>query len=95
MTWRTAPLPPDWEARRQQRFAIDGHRCTETMGNGKRCHDTNGLECHHIGENDDHRIEMLRTVCGWHHARLTSAQANAKRRRPNTKTREERHPGLL
>lgn len=94
MGWRTVPLPPDWEARRQRRFKADGYRCTTILANGKRCHGDGTLECDHIGAPDDHRHESLTTRCGWCHGQRTSAQANAARERKTTRFPKEKHPGV-
>ncbi|EFL07203.1 MULTISPECIES: hypothetical protein [Actinomycetes] len=83
--WRAAPLPPDWAERRAACLERDEYRCRHTYSDGTRCAETTRLEADHIGDRDDHRIEMLRTKCTWHHRRRTAAQggqaAAAKRRR--------------
>lgn len=91
-------LPSDWEKRRQQRFQIDGFRCTARLSDGSRCTGP-AEECDHIGKRTDHRIEMLRSLCEWHHARKSSREgaiARAKILRENSQRfrRTEAHPGL-
>lgn len=92
--WRSSPLPKDWEQRKRRRFEADGYQCTEILANGKRCAGDGTLECDHIGDPKDHRHEMLRTMCGWHHHRKTSAQANACRKRVTQRRPKEPHPGV-
>ena len=59
-----------------------------------RCVETSELEVDHAGERTDHRAEALRTLCHWHHAKRSSAQGNAARRRPSNRRKPEEHPGL-
>lgn len=75
---RRAELPPDWARRRRQRFEQDDWTCTEP---GCTHHDPTGrtLECDHIGDKHDHRIESLRTKCKPHHLTHTLDQARAGR----------------
>jgi 5-methylcytosine-specific restriction protein A len=103
MGWETSDrrehLPSDWRELRQKRFEIDGFRCTYENVYGERC-PAPAEECDHIGNRNDHRIAMLRSLCKFHHGQKTSAQgalaAAAERRRHNSRfRREERHPGLL
>ena len=93
--WRTTPLPPDWDARKAFVFERAGYQCVTIHPNGKRCTGDGTLECHHEGDNDDHRVEKLSTRCGWCHGQLTAAQANAAKRRPRKAREAEKHPGLL
>jgi hypothetical protein len=92
--WRTQPLPKDWPQIRKRVLERDGYRCRMIHANGKRCHDK-ATDVHHTGDNNDHRDEMLVSVCDWHHKRLTSRQANDARVRVTQKREPEKHPGLL
>lgn len=99
MAWersdRRAELPPDWNQRRLARFELDDWTCVDCAWE-----DPTGrtLECDHIGDRHDHRIEQLRTRCGKRapnncHGRKSGRQgglAGARRARP-----KPRHPGLL
>lgn len=97
---RRSLLPPNWAKLRQHRFRIDGYRCTGRDANtGQRCTGP-AEECDHIGDREDHRLEMLRSLCGWHHGQKSGAEgarAVAKKRASVAKRfrREEVHPGLL
>lgn len=85
---RRQQLPPDWPTIRQRILERDHHRCT-------RCASTHRLEIHHQGAGDDHRDEMLVTLCHRCHATETAKQAAAARQpRPSAKRPAERHPGL-
>lgn len=92
-------LPPDWRQRREERFKIDGYRCTAILPQtGDRCMGP-AEECDHIGKRTDHRIEMLRSLCSWCHAKKSSAEGararQAKLDRNNMKFRRtEDHPSL-
>ena len=93
MAWRTSPLPAEWPTIRRRIIMRDGGRCTETLANGQRC--TGGAtDVHHMGAPDDHRDAVLRSLCAWHHRRITSAQANAKRVRVTQRYPSEKHPGV-
>lgn len=97
---RREHLPKDWERRRQQRFAIDGYRCTAEMNDGSRCPEP-AEECDHINGRDQHDVHRdLRSLCSWHHAKKSSregAQARARILRRNAQKfrRTEVHPSLL
>jgi 5-methylcytosine-specific restriction protein A len=92
---RKHEFPPDWSARRQERFEIDDWTCVD-CGH----YDPSGitLECDHIGDRHDHRIEQLRTRCGKRspnncHGKKSARQggeAGARMRRPDPP-----HPGLI
>jgi hypothetical protein len=78
---------------------MDGHRCTARDAYQERCAEP-AEECDHIGDRDDHRIEMLRSLCKWHHGKKSGAQgaeAAAKARAFHNKKfrRTEAHPGAL
>jgi len=92
--WRRTPLPSNWDQLRYDCFERDGWQCTEILASGARCQGDGTLECDHLGEPDDHRLEMLATKCGWHHRRKSSAQANAARKRVTQRFPTEKHPGI-
>lgn len=94
-------LPSNWNSLRQKRFELDGFRCTFVDSSGRRCKRI-PTDCDHLGDREDHRIEMLTSLCGWHHSRKSGRQgaAGRERRRRRRKThwkslRDEEHPGLL
>lgn len=92
---RRSQLPPDWPSLRLQRFALDNWTCVDC---DYRDHTETGigLECDHIGDPHDHRLEQLRTRCAPHHRARTLAQATAGRAaRPKQNRPVPRHPGLL
>lgn len=96
---RRQHLPAGWGRLRERRFRMDGYRCTAVDQYGNRC-ESPAEECDHIGSRDDHRIEMLRSLCTWHHGKKSGQQgaqaANAKRQQAASKfKRSEDHPGLL
>lgn len=96
---RREHLPPDWQARRLRRFKMDGYRCTAVNVYGERCEEP-AEECDHIGSRDDHRLEMLRSLCTWHHGKKSARQGNRaayqRRRKIDERFRRtETHPGLL
>lgn len=103
MAWensdRLEHLPADWKKRRRDRFRRDGYQCTYRDEFGERCNSP-AEECDHIGSRDDHRIEMLRSLCSYHHGKKSGSQggsASARARRSRTKKfdRTETHPALM
>ncbi len=96
---RREHLPANWTKLREQRFKIDGYRCTAYMeSDNTRCTGP-AEECDHIGKRTDHRIQMLRSLCSWHHQRKSSREGAAaynKIMRENRSRfrRTEEHPGL-
>jgi 5-methylcytosine-specific restriction protein A len=95
---RTVPLPGNWPQIRADRLAIDGYRCTHTRSDtGLRC-TARATDADHIGNPSDHRIEMLRSKCGWHHRQKTSrdaGHASAQAARTRAAAAQPVHPGLL
>lgn len=91
---RRAELPPDWDTVIRPRIlARDGHRCTWTT-DYKRCREQ-ASDVDHRGDPHDHSDANLRSLCGWHHDRKSSAEGNAARTRLTMRHPPERHPGLL
>lgn len=102
MAWETTDkrnLPPGWDSLRRRRFEMDGWQCTARNRDGSRCKEL-PTDCDHTGDRDDHRIEMLTSLCRRHHARKTGRQGRSARKRAEDKRdalfrRTERHPGAL
>lgn len=106
-SWRTTPRPRGWNSRiRPYVIDRDGGRCTwvESLPDGghwsmedhpDRC-TAPGVDVDHMGEPDDHRLEMLRLLCEMHHDKRSSAQAAAARRQSVVprKRPEPKHPGM-
>ena len=97
MAWegsdRASRLPANWPQLRAIVKRRAGGRCEERMRDGSRCRDR-GTECDHVVPGDDHSLDNLRWICDWHHARKSSAEGNAARRRPTARRSPEPHPGL-
>ncbi|MGC9543606.1 HNH endonuclease [Streptomyces sp. UG1] len=93
-TRRTSPLPADWAARRAAVFERDGNRCT-WLEDGQRC-TQEASDCDHIGDPDDHSLDALRALCGYHHRKRTALQARlARGPMPSRERPRAAHPGLL
>jgi hypothetical protein len=90
MGWRSTPLPPDWPAIVKRIKARDP-LCVMCLAIGRQ---TPTTDIDHIGDPSDHRDEMLRGLCAWHHGKRTSKQANAKRKRVTQRYPKETHPGF-
>lgn len=65
MAWdgsrRRSQLPSDWKTIRERVKARANGQC-EQLINGQRCPNP-GTDCHHAGEPDDHRDEVLEWLC--------------------------------
>jgi 5-methylcytosine-specific restriction endonuclease McrA len=85
-------LPTNWRTIRRAILQRDQHRCTWIQTDGTRCPETTRLEVDHIANPNDHRPDNLRTLCHWHHARVTAAQSH---RAKQAKTPTSQHPGLV
>lgn len=78
---------------------MDGFQCTALDANtGERC-PAPAEECDHIGDRDDHRLKMLRSLCTYHHGKKSGGQGAAARAKAiaqnrNRFRRTETHPGL-
>lgn len=101
MAWagsdRRESLPSNWDRLRKRRFRMDGYRCTATDAYGNRCTEP-AEECDHIGDREDHRIDMLRSLCKWHHGKKSGSQGAAAARKKRQEIdkrfrRVETHPG--
>lgn len=94
---RRQHLPSNWAHLRKQVFRRDGHQCTaKNAVTGERCTEP-AEECDHLGDRDDHRLEMLTSLCAWHHAQKSGKQGadawNKKRQEiSNRFRRREDHP---
>ncbi|MEU3976880.1 HNH endonuclease signature motif containing protein [Streptomyces bacillaris] len=92
--WRTTPRPRGWKALRAQALERDGAQCT-WIDDGERCPEP-GTDADHIGDSEDHRLDNLRMLCGYHHRKRTAMQARAARGPiPSRRRPAEPHPGLL
>lgn len=61
----------------------DGHRCTAIRQDGTRCPETTNLEAAHWQQwqpGETTTVDMVRTLCHWHHAIETRREAAAGRR---------------
>ncbi len=92
---RTAPLPKNWPDIRKRILRRDGYTCTWTTDGG-RCTQA-ATDVDHTGDPNDHRDEMLRSLCAPHHRKRSAAQGGqaAQAKRIPRKRPSERHPGLL
>lgn len=89
---RRQHLPANWRALRLE-VADRAHWICEWVEAGQRC-SAKGSECDHIGDRDDHRIEMLRWLCSAHHQADTQRRAQEARRKYAEPLRApEAHPG--
>jgi 5-methylcytosine-specific restriction enzyme A len=99
MTWRTSPLPADWESLRIFVLGRDPicrwGMLSSDMAEPNSCQELS-KEVDHIGEPWDHRPIALRGLCQRHHATRTGRQGAAgktaimlTRRRP-----KDPHPGF-
>lgn len=98
MAWegstRHARLPADWRTRRARVLKRDDYRCV-AVEDGHRCSEV-ATDVDHIVRGDDHRETNLQSLCHWHHARKTAAEAaEARRPRPSALRPREPHPGAL
>lgn len=75
----------------------DGHQCTALMTNGQRCTETTRLEAAHLTQwqhGERTTVDMVTTLCHWHHNRQTQREATQARTRPSPHHPAEQHPGL-
>jgi len=87
---------------REQALDRDGHRCTAVMQNGQRCPETTNLEAAHLGQwqpGEHTTVDMVRTLCHWHHNRETQQQAatartQATHTKPSPTRPPEQHPAF-
>ncbi len=90
---RLERLPPNWARLRRQIPERDGWRCT-AVDHGVRCM-APANQVDHVQPGDNHSPGNLTALCAWHHARKSSAEGNAARRRPVERRPTPPHPGLL
>ncbi len=79
----------------------DGNQCTATMRTtGQRCDETTSLEAAHWQQYNPYTpttVDMVRTLCTWHHQTLETKWQAAKGRAKTRKSpyrKAETHPGL-
>lgn len=80
----------------------DNNQCTATLKAGGRCSETTHLEAAHITQwkpGETTTINMVRTLCHWHHNRETQQEAAkartaARRNTPTPTHPHETHPAL-
>ncbi len=80
----------------------DNNRCTATLRTGGRCTETTRLEAAHITQwqpGERTTVDIVRTLCHWHHNRITQreaaeARAKAQQHRPSSSHPRETHPAL-
>lgn len=78
---RTHPLPSDWRRIRAAVLQRDGYRCTHIRGdNDQRCPDR-ATDVDHIGDDNNHTLDNLQSLCRFHHARKTSSETAKKHRK--------------
>jgi 5-methylcytosine-specific restriction protein A len=90
---RKATLPDDWPQRRAAVWQRDGGVCQWPDEHGI-CAQP-GTDVDHIGDGDNHGLDNLQLLCGWHHDRKSSRQGNAARWAHRMQRPPEAHPGLI
>lgn len=99
MSWsnRVKHVP---DAVRKACLERDGHRCTAQLRDGGRCPERTRLEAAHWTRwmpGETTTVDMVRTLCHWHHNLETQQEARAVRN-STPQIREtrppEKHPGL-
>ena len=96
---RRQSLPPDWEQRRQQQFALDGHRCVAMLYDDTRCTEP-AEECDHKTNRWSHEPGIdLQSLCSWHHLKKSGGEGQLARRKILAKNdqkfrRSDPHPSL-
>ncbi|MCZ0996303.1 HNH endonuclease signature motif containing protein [Streptomyces noursei] len=93
---RRSRLPRNWPVLRLSVLKRDGFQCVAVLRDtGARC-TAPATDVDHIVPGDDHDPANLQALCRWHHARKSSAEgAAARRRRVSRRRPAERHPGEL
>lgn len=80
---------------REACLARDGYRCTSALRDGSRCPAVTQLEAAHLGqwrEGERTTVDMVRTLCHWHHNRETQQQAARARMNGAWSKPSARHP---
>ncbi|MPY92953.1 MAG: HNH endonuclease [Acidimicrobiia bacterium] len=88
----------EWRRTRERILERDGHRCTILDEDGNRCTEPAHAVDHRVGkaEGGTDDPSNLRSICRWHHVRVTARQSvEARKNRPSRFRPQERHPGLL
>jgi 5-methylcytosine-specific restriction protein A len=93
MTRRTYPLPSNWQSLRKQVLARDGHQCTWLYRHTGRCGEL-ATDVDHMAGPDNHDLSALRSLCSYHHNKVTAQQANAARWGERQNRPTEQHPGM-
>jgi 5-methylcytosine-specific restriction enzyme A len=111
--WRTTPLPPEWPSLRKAALQRDEYRCTWFPGGSVQGWDyaqsyTHPYRCtavatdvDHIGNNNDHSLHNLRSLCKQHHSSKTSSFAHRTMNERNKSQAQrnagkgKKHPGLV
>jgi hypothetical protein len=94
-SWRSVPLPPGWPGIRAAVLMRDPVcRWGMLPEEAGRCSSA-ATEADHIGDPSDHRLTMLRGICGPHHIVRSTGQARAvlAERRTLARRPEQPHPG--
>jgi len=95
---RRERLPADWPERRQLVLIRDKHRCQHVREDtGRKCL-APARDVDHINADDDHRLEALQAICGWHHDRKSGREggiASGISRRAARDAKKKPHAGYL
>ena len=88
-------LPVNWDELRSFVALRAGGRCEAVKSSGRRCPNA-GTDCDHVQAGDDHALENLQWLCGWHHRAKTASEGHAAAAalRAKTKRPGRRHPGM-
>lgn len=91
--WRSAPLPPGWEATRTRILERDGYRC-QIVGCPRPARDVDHVVPTFEGGGDED--ENLRSLCPPHHRQKSGREAaRARLAKRSRKRKPEPHPGIL
>jgi len=108
VTWSKTgrKLPGNWKTIRLKVFKRDNYTCQLDCGRSLADYPDLKLECHHVGDKDNHDLDNLSTACHECHSRETAKQSYAagngyaeyRRKIAESKKKfrtQERHPGYL
>ncbi|MFI8084378.1 HNH endonuclease [Kitasatospora sp. NPDC086009] len=99
LAWTTSTrrerLPANWPRIRRRILHRDGHACTATFSDGRRC-GMPATDVDHIIPGDDHSDANLRALCGWCHAQKSASEGGtaAASRAVRTTRPKAPHPAL-